>query len=65
MGRVPAEPLPLGGIDLNCDGDATDADTSADHYVLPLRVEVGWGTGTAPRLHQDVVVAPKRELIRD
>ncbi len=64
-GVAPLSRCPSGGIDLNCDGDASDADTSADHYVLPLRIEVGWGAGTAPRLHQDVVVAPKRELIRD
>jgi type II secretory pathway pseudopilin PulG len=56
---------PSGGLDLNCDGDAADADTLASYFVLPLRIEVGWGRGAAPRLHQDVVVAPKRELIRD
>lgn len=62
---APLNRCPSGGIDLNCDGDASDADTSFDHFVLPLRIEVGWGRSAAPRLHQDVVVAPKRELIRD
>lgn len=62
---APLSLCPSGGIDLNGDGDASDANTSFDHYVLPLRIEVGWGRTTAPRLHQDVVVAPKRELIRD
>lgn len=64
-GASPLNRCPSGGIDLNGDGDAADTNTIFDHFVLPLRIEVGWGPTAAPRLHQDVVVAPKRELIRD